>query len=170
MSQPEPKNTLVVPGAPGLGSKILASTKTFMQQHWKTLAMAVVGVTVLIVIAILFQKHFKNKFMQKAGVEDEDDDGEKTCEFIYFYTTWCPYCKQTMPVWQEFASQWNGKTKNGYMIITSELDCDQNEAVANKYNVQGYPTIKCIMNGKVTDFDAKPTVDTLNQFLHACFE
>ena len=75
-----------------------------------------------------------------------------------------------MPVWQEFAKKWNGKTKNGYMIITSELDCDQNEAVANKYNVQGYPTIKCIMNGKVTDFDAKPTASSLSQFLEACFE
>ena len=137
-----------------------------MQQNW----MIVAGVTVAIVAVILYFTVLKGKFAPTAVAEEEDEDGEKTCEFIYFYTTWCPYSKQVMPVWQAFAKKWNGKTKNGYMIITSEVDCDQNEAVANKFNVQGYPTIKCIMNGKVVDFDAKPTADTLNQFIEACFE
>ena len=51
----------------------------------------------------------------------------------------------------------------------SEVDCDADEATANRFEVNGYPTIKCLMNGKSTDFDAKPSLSTLNQFLDSCF-
>ena len=50
-------------------------------------------------------------------------------------------------------------------IKFSEVDCDINEAAADKYNVDGYPTIKMVKNKKVIDYDAKPELPSLNKFL-----
>ena len=36
----------------------------------------------------------------------------------------------------------------------------------DKYNIEGYPTIKLLKDGQVIEYDAKPSKDTLNQFLN----
>jgi hypothetical protein len=36
----------------------------------------------------------------------------------------------------------------------------------NKYNVEGYPTIKLIKDGQVIEYDAKPSKETLTKFLN----
>jgi len=95
---------------------------------------------------------------------------EKTCELMFFHTTWCPYSKKSMVEWNKFKSEWNRKKIDGYDIIFQEIDCDINEAVANKYNVEKYPTIKLLKDDSIIDFDAKPTVHTLTQFLNSSFE
>jgi hypothetical protein len=51
----------------------------------------------------------------------------------------------------------------------TEIDCETNVAMANKYNVVGYPTIKLVKNDKVFEYDAKPELESLNQFLASCF-
>ena len=91
--------------------------------------------------------------------------GEGTVEIFFFYTSWCPYCKKSKPSWDEFKEQWQGKTNNGYRIIFSEVDCDRQEGVAKQYQVQEYPTIKLLKGKEIMDYNAKPTVDSLNQFL-----
>ena len=129
----------------------------------------VLGVLVLLtVVGYLFSDYLNNK-LNKNNAKNNVNSEKDTCEFMFFYTTWCPYCKKALPIWQEFSKQMNGKVKNGYEIIMTEVDCDQDEATANRFDVTGYPTIKCIMNGKSTDFDAKPSLTTLNQFLESCF-
>ena len=36
----------------------------------------------------------------------------------------------------------------------------------NQYNIEGYPTIKLLKDGQIIEYDAKPSKDTLNQFLN----
>lgn len=91
-------------------------------------------------------------------------------DFYYFYTTWCPYCKKSMVEWEKFKKEWNQKTYQGYTLQFHEVDCDIQEALANKYNVTQYPTIKLIKNGTIIDFDAKPTISSLTAFLNSSFE
>ena len=105
-----------------------------------------------------------NKEIISAGADDDT-----IVEIIYFYTTWCPYCKKAKPEWDKFRSQWEETGYSGHQLKFSEIDCDINETAADKYNVDGYPTIKMIKNKKVIDYDAKPNQDTLNQFLKTSF-
>jgi thiol-disulfide isomerase/thioredoxin len=107
----------------------------------------------------------RNKMKKKEVVEEE-----KICEFLYFYTTWCPYCKKSMVEWNKFKGEWNHRKYDGYEMVFREIDCDTNEALANKYKVETYPTIKMIKDNSIIDFDAKPTVDTLTQFLNTSFQ
>jgi endoplasmic reticulum resident protein 44 len=133
--------------------------------------MAVVVLSVLTITFFVYRGVQKKKNNRKnTGADDSDDESEKeVCEVLFFYTTWCPYCKKARPEWDKFKEQWNGRTKNGYAIVMKEIDCDTNDTTAAKYEVVGYPTIKLIKDNKITDYDAKPNLDTLNQFLDSCF-
>ena len=91
-------------------------------------------------------------------------------DFYYFYTTWCPYCKKSMVEWKKFKQEWSQKTYQGYTLQFHEVDCDIQEALANKYNITQYPTIKLIKNGTIIEFDAKPTISSLTSFLNSSFE
>jgi thiol-disulfide isomerase/thioredoxin len=91
-------------------------------------------------------------------------------ELLFFYATWCPHCKTAKPIWDQLKSEYQNKTINGYNIIFTEVDCSEEttevDKMMNKYNVEGYPTIKLIKDGQVIEYDAKPTKDTLVQFLN----
>ena len=93
-----------------------------------------------------------------------------TAEVYYFYTTWCPYCVKARPEWNKFKTYWENKKKNNHTLLFSEIDCDKNESLASKYDVETYPCIKLIKDGKVYDYDAKPTLENLNKFLNMCFD
>jgi hypothetical protein len=55
-------------------------------------------------------------------------------------------------------------------IIFTEIDCTTEtaeiELMVNKYNIEGYPTIKLLKDGQVIEYDAKPSKATLEQFLN----
>ena len=60
------------------------------------------------------------------------------------------------------------KSKNkgiDYTISLVSVNCDENKSIADKYEVDGYPTVKLIYKNKVYDFDAKVTKDNLVEFL-----
>jgi len=155
-----PKNTFV--------TGLMTQSKEYVKNNLKTVILVAVIVVAVIVFAIIFQKLYVQGIAPKAEnpEEDLDDYGQNSCEVIYFYVDWCPYCKKTTKTWEDFEKKWKNKTLNGYTIVTSKIDCEQQEAIANKFEVQSYPTIKCVMNGKVTEFDAKPTAESLDQFIN----
>jgi len=91
-------------------------------------------------------------------------------KFMFFYTPWCPHCKTAKPIWDELKTQYQNKTINGYQVIFTEINCTEETAevdkMMNKYNVEGYPTIKLLKDGQVIEYDAKPSKETLTQFLN----
>jgi len=109
-------------------------------------------------------------FIKKKIKKKEVNNTEKSCEMLFFYTTWCPYSKKSMVEWHKFKSEWNRRKIHGYEILFQEIDCDINESMAAKYNVEKYPTIKLIKDNLIIDFDAKPTISTLTQFLNSSFD
>ena len=125
------------------------------------------SVVIFSIVAGFVLRNEYNKRKKKElvdSVTNSPDTVTKQCEMIYFYTTWCPYCKRARPEWDAFKEEWKNKKINGYLITFTEVDCDINETTANKYDVKSYPTIKLIKEGQVYDFDARPTSDSLTQF------
>ena len=90
---------------------------------------------------------------------------------IYFFSAdWCPHCKTALPEWQNFSQNYNGKEVNGYVIKCVNINCTDNtdadvQEYIQKYNIEGYPTIKMTKVNKVIDFDAKVTNSALNSFV-----
>ena len=151
---------------------IKRSAAESLSKHKWSVVKTVCGLALLGIIVYVFyikvvkpitQPGYKNnKEIVDTGVDSPDSD---IIDIMYFYTTWCPYCKKARPEWDKFKSQWEDIGFGGYDIRFSEVDCDINEAAADKYNVDGYPTIKMVKNKKVIDYDAKPELTSLNKFL-----
>jgi thiol-disulfide isomerase/thioredoxin len=115
------------------------------------------------VIPRLNTSYVANKeFVSKS---DQDGSDRDVAELYLFYTTWCPHCKTTKPIWEKLKNKVGNTGVNGVKINFIEVDCDKDKDTANKFKVEGYPTIKMVVNNQVIEYDAKPNLDTLQQFL-----
>ena len=59
------------------------------------------------------------------------------------------------------------KKVNGVKINYFEVDCDKDTATSDKFNVKGFPTIKIMYGNQIIEYDAKPSKDTLIEFLNS---
>jgi len=122
----------------------------------------------------LFNTIYKSKLNTSYSANNEHTlggDGKSAqAELLFFYVDWCPHCKTAKPVWEELKSEYDNKTINGYSVVFSEINCTNEspeiEKMINSYKIEGYPTIKLLKDGQVIEFDAKPSKETLDQFLH----
>ena len=113
--------------------------------------------------------NLSKQFVENREFIPEEVDGKpKITTLYYFYTNWCPYCKKARPIIEEFKKQIENKTfNNNNRVIVKEIDCDKDTELAEKFNVEGYPTIKLVTeDGTVYDYDARPNIETLMQFLN----
>ena len=106
------------------------------------------------------------------GSGNSDDSGSSngandSATLYYFYTEWCPHCKKASPIikqLQDYIASKGGNIK-GVKINIEMVDCDKDSKTADKYDVEGYPTIKLVHGSKIIEYEAKPQLDTLKQFL-----
>ena len=156
---------------------VIGGTPSIMQRasglmNFKTIGIAIVAV-LLILFAYYTYKHYADtKTAFKANRENipKDQNSNKTATLMLFYVDWCPHCKTAKPEWESLKSEYDGKTINGYTINFMEYNCttesDEVSQLMDKYNIEGYPTIKLIKDNQVIEYDAKPTKSTMEQFLH----
>jgi thiol-disulfide isomerase/thioredoxin len=92
---------------------------------------------------------------------------EKVADFYYFYTKWCPHCKIATPIINTLKKQIQDSNNRSHDVYINfiDVDCDKDKNLADKFNVVGYPTIKLVYNSNTIEYDAKPDIDTLNEFL-----
>jgi len=114
----------------------------------------------------------KKNNMNTAEVYNESSTGNTNqAELMLFYVDWCPHCKTALPEWEKVKSQYNGKIINGYTVTFTEVNCttetQQIQQLVDQYKIEGYPTIKLVKGNQVVDFDAKPTQQSLTQFLNS---
>jgi thiol-disulfide isomerase/thioredoxin len=106
----------------------------------------------------------------KPNSEHVAEGTSNTAELLFFYADWCPHCKTAKPIWNDLKTEYENKTINGYKVVFTEVNCSEETAevdkMMNQYNVEGYPTIKLLKDGQVIEYDAKPSKDTLTQFLN----
>ena len=69
------------------------------------------------------------------------------------------------PVSDDFKSYKLDIKADKVKINIEMVDCDKDSKTADKYDVQGYPTIKLVHGSKIIEYEAKPQLDTLKQFL-----
>ena len=61
---------------------------------------------------------------------------------IAFYAPWCGHCQKLLPEWVAAATQLRGTIK------MAKVDCTAQKKLAERYQIQGYPTIKIFAPGK----------------------
>ena len=86
---------------------------------------------------------------------------------MLFGVSWCPHCKKAKPIWDAMKKKYEGKEINNTRVHFKYIDCEKNEDLADKYKIEGYPTIKLVKDNEIIEFDAKPREESLTQFLHS---
>lgn len=120
---------------------------------------------------------------EQRAVVDEDpanypqkpSDGRPATVY-YFYADWCGVCTRARPVWDRFANSFDGRAVNGYRVACVAVDVTDpdnkrsgvNEALAQQYNLDSFPTVKIVVNNKVVMLDASVADDTLRSFVNDC--
>jgi thiol-disulfide isomerase/thioredoxin len=151
-------------------SKTINNIIQSVQQTFKKIStfhlLLVVGL--IFIIVVVFSLFFNKKNRQ--GQEGLDNPSSKQAELLFFSVDWCPHCKTAKPEWDSVKQDYQGKTVNGYTLVFTDINCtDENadiERLMNKYNIEGFPTIKLLKDGQVIEFDAKPTKNSLEQFIN----
>jgi thiol-disulfide isomerase/thioredoxin len=109
--------------------------------------------------------HILNKEFDYNNTTNTTNSSNKV-NLYYFYTEWCPYCKKANPIWDDFCKEIDSKYNNSsFQFNYFKIDCDKNQKMADKYKVEGYPTIKMVYNEKIYDYNAKPDKNNLLEFV-----
>lgn len=136
--------------------------------NYKKFILVLFLAAIFIITAIYVYKNYisKGRKSQSANQSSVPSNENKTVELYFFSTEWCPYCKKTKPEWEQLKKNYSeNNVINGYKLNFIEVDCDANPELADKFKVEGYPTIKLVKGNQIIEFDAKPDVKTMEQFL-----
>ena len=61
---------------------------------------------------------------------------------VDFYASWCMPCKMLSPVIEEIAKEYEPK------VVVCKIDIDENEELANEYNIMSVPTVIIFKNNE----------------------
>ena len=64
---------------------------------------------------------------------------------VAFYAPWCGHCKKLLPEWEAASTQLKGTIK------LAKIDATVHQKMAQRYQINGYPTIKIFSPGKGSD-------------------
>ena len=137
--------------------------------------MIIFSIILFAILSVLYYFYYikptiKAKYHANSENIPINDEQGNSVELLFFYANWCPHCKTAKPIWTELKIEYQNKIINGYSITFTEIDCSEEtaevEKMMNKYSVEGYPTIKLLKDGQVIEYDAKPSKETLTQFLN----
>lgn len=127
------------------------------------------GIILLIALAIFgYYKYTERpQYVDNKEFNHKNSSPSTPIDIYFFHVDWCPHCKKAEPVWIEIE---NSMPKvNGRTIRYHKINCEKAEEngpqMADKYNVTSYPTIKMVKDKQTIEYDAKPEVETLKQFI-----
>jgi thiol-disulfide isomerase/thioredoxin len=130
-----------------------------------------IAIIVCVISYFVWNNYISSKINHDSNREhnEQEKNSNKVANLMLFYVDWCPHCKTAKPEWNELKEQYDGQNINGYTIVFEEYNCTEEsseiEELVNKFNIDGYPTIKLIKDNQVIEYDAKPTKSTMEQFL-----
>ncbi|KAH1090591.1 hypothetical protein J1N35_017848 [Gossypium stocksii] len=97
---------------------------------------------------------------------DESNFDSAISSFDYilvdFYAPWCGHCKRLSPQLDEAAPVLAGLSEP---IVLAKVNADKFTRLANKHDIDGYPTLKFFMHGVPMEYNGPRKADLLVQYL-----
>jgi len=148
------------------------STQNLMSN--KYVIIAVLSLLFIVIGFFVYKSYVGSSDSSPTMTDDIYDDGSgesdsSDAELMFFHVDWCPHCKTALPEWEKIKKEYNNKKINGHRILFLEYNCtEETEETTKKietYKIEGYPTIKLKIDGRVIEFDAKVNKENMEQFL-----
>ena len=142
-------------------SKVMFKNPMFKKDHLPKLFVVIL---ILIVLFYVYNHFLKEGFECKPKeVDDHIHQDDKV--LALFYADWCGHCKTIKPVWKEAAEKANKNGKRMIMVDVGGKTADQ-QALIEKYEIDGFPTILIFQNGKAEPYSGKRDVDAFLKTLN----
>lgn len=150
--------------------------KSLSIKTW-VLIILIILVIILIIIKLTLNNGINSeKFGPKKIIENYSDTNEITevnqlkpqkneVIFVKFYAPWCGYCKKIQPTWAELTDRFNQQTVNNKKIRVVKVNCDDYPKIGEKYQVNGYPTIKIFTTSGEVDYEEDRDFESMQKFL-----
>ncbi|XP_065089653.1 endoplasmic reticulum resident protein 44 [Ochlerotatus camptorhynchus] len=87
--------------------------------------------------------------------------------FMNFYAEWCRFSNILQPIFDEAADKVKEAFPDGGRVVMGKVDCDRESAVASRFHISKYPTLKIIRNGQPTkrEYRGARTVEAFTEFV-----
>jgi len=83
---------------------------------------------------------------------------------VDYYAASCPHCKHLTPEWEKAAHDFKGIHWDQKECLDGKWQPGKDFEECEKAQIQGFPTIKFLTNGKVNDFEGPRTADAMIKF------
>lgn len=90
----------------------------------------------------------------------QNDLSNDSAKLVLYYTDWCGFSQQFLPVWAEVKKVLGSKYS---ALNILEFECSKDDGKCN--NVKGYPTVRFEKNGHIEEFMGPRTVQGLDDFV-----
>lgn len=136
------------------------------------------SMAMLVLLAILACVGIAYYYIYQYNRENFDGQSSLTpakgeCIVALFYAPWCGHCKTFKPEFKKAMETLDGKVSkhpklSGKTVRFTMIDCDEesNKAIATKYGINGYPTVKVFKDdGDDIEFDGGRSEAGIRKYL-----
>lgn len=84
---------------------------------------------------------------------------------VEFYAPWCGHCKNLAPKYEQLASAFAGESD----VVIAKVDCTEEEDIASRYEISGYPTLKFFPPGSAEpeNYEGQRELNAMVDFINS---
>lgn len=116
-----------------------------------------------LIVIMLFNNLRNNRKLQNVQKIVNITNNDSTPKIINFNASWCYWSKKLQPVWDNLTDSMKNKDIE---VLDIKCELDENKELCNRYQIEGFPTIKLIIGNTIIDYEGERTYDGLTQFIN----